>query len=175
MPDICRDIDFNVTGQELQEECGVTSRKYMAYRNIPEHRNLLQPKGATLVQKGNEVELRLQSTLPISLPGEMNGKILFDEKLRRNLIKSKMDYCEFFPENANQRIRIISLRIPLDMGGEKTYCFTVLSSPTTAQRKAGYASKLESLDCADFQNVKKISEKSDTGIDSVKSVPGKAE
>ena len=125
MPDICQDIDFNQAGADLKAECGVQTRNYMAYRNIPEHRNLLLPKGAKIVQKGNGLELRLTNTLPIGLPEDMDGKILFDEKLRRTFVKNRMDYCEFFPEHAADRMRILRLDIPLDAGGRGSVCFTV--------------------------------------------------
>lgn len=157
MPDICQDIDFNQAGSELKAECGVKTRNYMAYRNIPEHRNLLLPKGAKIVRKAEGLELRLTNTLPIALPTDLEGKIRFDEKLRRNFIKNRMDYCEFFPDRASERLRIMRLDIPLDEGGEKSVCFTVGAPPTTAQRKAGYAGRLETLDCADFMKLKEAS------------------
>jgi hypothetical protein len=167
MPDICQDIDFNQAGAELKKECGVQTRNYRAYKNIPEHRNLLLPKGAKIVRKGKSLELRLQNTLPIDLPPDLEGKLLFDEKLRRTFVKSKMDYCEFFPEHSTERLRIIKLDIPLDIGGVKSVCYTVESRPNTAQRKAGYAGRLEPLECADFLRLKAVSqggegEKSDT-------------
>jgi hypothetical protein len=157
MPEICQDIDFNQAGADLKEQCGVQTRNYRAYKNIPEHRNLLLPKGGKIVRKGKALELRLVSTLPIQLPAEFDGKILFDEKLRRNFIKSRMDYCEFFPENSTERLRIIKLDIPYDLGGEGSVCYTVESRPTTAQRKAGYAGRLEPLECVDFNRLKTVS------------------
>ncbi|GEM_PF-1294221 len=158
MPEICQDIDFNQAGKDLKEECGVQTRNYRAYKNIPEHRNLLLPKGAKIVRKGKLLELRLQATLPIDLPADLEGKLLFDEKLRRTFIKSKMDYCEFFPENSSERLRILKLDIPLDIGGERSVCYTVESRPTTAQRKAGYAGRLEPLECTDFLRLKGVSQ-----------------
>lgn len=157
MPEICQGIDFNQASADIKEICGVQTRNYRAYRNIPEHRNLLLPKGAKIVRKGDKLELRLQNTLPVTLPEELEGKVLFDEKLRRNFIKSRMDYCEFFPEGSSERLRIIKLDIPLDIGGEKSICYTVESHPTTAQRKAGYAGRLEPLECADFARLKAAS------------------
>jgi hypothetical protein len=157
MPEICQDIDFNKAGNELKAECGVKTRNYMAYRNIPEHRNLLLPKGAKIVRKAEGLELRLTSTLPIDLPSDLEGKIFFDEKLRRSFIKNRMDYCEFFPAGSADRLRIMRLDIPLDVGGEKSACFTVGFPPSTAQRKAGYAGRLETLDCADFVKLKEAS------------------
>jgi hypothetical protein len=153
MPDICQDLDFN-RDIELRETCGVRTRDYMAYRNIPEHRNLLLPKGGKIIKKGRVLELRLQNTLPAPLPPELAGKIVFDEKLRRTFLKSKLDYCEFFPENSTHNVKIIKLDIPQDTGGEISLCYTVESRPTTAQRNTGYASRLEPLDCADFRQLK---------------------
>lgn len=157
MPEICQDIDFNQTSSALKEICGVQTRNYRAYKNIPEHRNLLLPKGAKIVRKPKNLELRLQNTLPIALPADLEGKVLFDEKLRRNFIKSKMDYCEFFPDGSNDRVRIIKLDIPLDIGGERSICYTVESGPSSAQRKAGFAGRLEPLECTDFARLKTVS------------------
>lgn len=157
MPEICQDIDFNQAGADLKKECGVQTRNYRAYKNIPEHRNLLLPKGAKIVRKGKDMELRLVNTLPIDLPPDLEGKLLFDEKLRRSFLKTRMDYCEFFPENSNERLRIIKIDIPLDIGGEKSVCYTVESKPTTTQRNAGYAGRLEPLECADFLRLKAVS------------------
>lgn len=172
MPDICQDIDFNQAGADIKKECGVQTRNYRAYRNIPEHRNLLLPKGAKIVRKGKGMELRLTSTLPIELPADLEGKILFDEKLRRTFIKDKMDYCEFFPEHASERLRIMRLDIPLDVGGSKSVCYTVGSRPTTAQRKAGYAGRLELLDCADFDRLKAIAQTQNGGKESGEAAEG---
>jgi hypothetical protein len=181
MPEICQDIDFNQAGKEIKEECGVQTRNYRAYKNIPEHRNLLLPKGAKIVRKGKGLELRLLNTLPISLPADLEGKLLFDEKLRRTFVKTKMDYCEFFPENSGERLRIIKLDIPFDIGGEKSLCYTVESGPTTVQRKAGYAGRLEPLECADFVRLKAVSGAQatdpipDTGTEGEKPAPGTGE
>lgn len=153
MPDICQDLDFN-RDVELRDLCGVKTRDYMAYRNIPEHRNLLLPKGGKIIKKGKVMELRLQGTLPIILPDDLIGKIVFDEKMRRTFIKSRMDYCEFFPDEASHNVKIIRLDIPQDTGGEFSVCYTIESRPTTAQRKTGYASRLEPLACEDFARLK---------------------
>lgn len=161
MPDICQDIDFNRAGDDLKAECGVKTRNYMAYRNIPEHRNLLLPKGAKIVKKDGDLELRLTNTLPIDLPKAMRGRIRFDENLRRAFIKDKMDYCEFFPDPSKERLRILRLDIPMDDGGMESVCFSVGGPPTTVQRKAGYAGRLESLDCSDFEKLKAMSEERD--------------
>ena len=159
MPDICQDLDFNrdVTYREM---CGVKTRNYMAYRNIPEHRNLLLPKGGKIIKKGKDLELRLQNTLPLPLPDEFQGKIFFDEKLRRTFIKSRMDYCEFFPDESSQSVKIIKLEIPLDAGGDLSVCFTVESKAATLQSTGGYASTLAPLACLDFTKLKIASEMS---------------
>ncbi|MDQ3001733.1 MAG: hypothetical protein M3Y08_10795 [Fibrobacterota bacterium] len=157
MPEICQDIDFNQAGKDIKELCGVQTRNYRAYKNIPEHRNLLLPKGAKIMRKGKILELRLVNTLPINLPADFEGRLRFDEKLRRTFIKSRLDYCEFFPENSTDRLRIIKLDIPLDVGGVKSLCYTVESRPNTAQRKAGFAGRLEPLECEDFQRLKLVS------------------
>jgi hypothetical protein len=156
MPDICQDLDFN-RDVEFRDLCGVKTRDYMAYRNIPEHRNLLLPKGGRVVKKGKAMELRLPNTLPAPLPPELAGKIVFDEKLRRTFLKSRMDYCEFFPDNATQRVRVIRIDIPQDVGGETTVCYAVESKASSAQRKTGFASRLEPLSCEDFQMLKQKS------------------
>lgn len=153
MPDICQDLDFS-RDVEYRELCGVQARDYRAYRNIPEHRNLLQPKGGKIVKKGRLMELRLQNTLPAPLPAELAGKIIFAEKMRRTFLKSRMDYCEFFPENSTHSVKVIKLDIPQDTGGTLVLCYTVESRPTIAQRKTGFASRLEPLDCAEFLRIK---------------------
>jgi hypothetical protein len=157
MPDVCQDLDFN-RDEQFREICGVKTRDYMAYRNIPEHRNLLLPKGGKIVKKGKSLELRLPNTLPAPLPSDFAGRIIFDEKLRRTFIKSKMDYCEFVPENSSQNVKLLKLDIPFDTGGDLPVCFTVESRPSTAQRKAGYAGRLDPLDCADFARLKSANE-----------------
>jgi hypothetical protein len=164
MPEICQDIDFNQTGAELKRQCGVQTRNYRAYKNIPEYRSLLLPKGARIILKGEALELRLQNTLPIALPKEMEGKIRFEERIRRSFLKSKMDYCEFFPENSADRLRILKLEIPMDIGAPQSVCYTVESKPTTAQRKAGYAGRLEPLACSDFLRLKAVSEASESPV-----------
>lgn len=153
MPDVCQDLDFN-RDEQFRDICGVKTRDYMAYRNIPEHRNLLLPKGGKIVKKGKLLELRLPSTLPASLPSDFEGRIIFDEKLRRTFIKTKMDYCEFVPENATQSVKLMKLTIPFDTGGDRAVCFTVESRPSTVQRNAGYAGRLDPLDCGDFERLK---------------------
>ena len=157
MPDVCQGLDFN-RDAGLREICGVKTRNYMAYRNIPEHRNLLLPKGGKIVKKGKELELRLESALPAPLPESFQGRITFDENMRRTFIKSKMAYCEYFPDNSDQRVKLIKLNIPFEDGGEESVCFNVIAAITTAQRKTGYASRLDPMKCSDFDKMKSDSE-----------------
>ncbi len=153
MPEICREIDFRLDAS-LREVCGVETRNYMAYKNIPRHRSLLQPKGARIIQKGNGMELRLENTLPINLPKEFAGKISFGEEIRRSFIPSRMDYLEFFPEeSSSQRVRIMRLDIPVDRG-ELSVCYTVIPQISTSQRKTGFASSLEAMNCNNFEMMK---------------------
>ncbi len=153
IPEICREIDFRLDAG-LRQVCGVETRNYMAYKNIPRHRSLLQPKGARIVQKGKDLELRLENTLPINLPEEFQDGIRFGEDVRRNFIASRMDYVEFFPdETASERIRIMRLDIPVEKG-EIAVCYTVKPQFTTAQRKTGHAASLEILNCPDFEMLK---------------------
>ncbi len=159
MPDICRDLDFRNEVQ-LRNACGVQAH-YLAYRNIPEHRELLQPKAGLIVKKGKSLQLRLENFLPIDLPRSFRGRIRFGEDVRRNLIKSKMDYCEFFPAQADRPEKLIRLMIPFDTGDSATVCYTVEPKIETLQRDPGYASQLSPLDCGDFARKQAASEKAE--------------
>src|SRR5262245_26183283 len=81
MPEVCQGLDFN-RDAGLREICGVQTHRYLGYRNIPEHRNLLLPKGGKIVKKGDDMELRLENALPAPLPASFAGKITFDEQVR---------------------------------------------------------------------------------------------
>ena len=69
-------------------------------------------------------------------------------------------------------MKIIKLDIPQDTGGDATVCFTVESRPSTAQRKTGFASRLEPLACGDFARLKA---KSIVEGDAEKADPAQAE
>ncbi len=155
LPDICREIDFRFDAA-LREVCGVETRNYMAYRNIPRHRSLLQPKGAKIIHKGKGLELRMENTLPIDLPKEFQGRIAFGEEVRRSFIASRMDYLEFFAEaTSTQRARVLRLDVPVD-NGELSVCYTVIPQIVTAQRKTGHATSLEPLNCREFEMLKQV-------------------
>ena len=153
MPEICRDIDFR-RDEQLREVCGVKTRNYLAYRNLPEHRNLLEPKAGVIIQKGVELQLRLENFLPVDLPEEFRGKLRFGENVRRETVKSKMDYFEFFAPQAERPEKLIRLDIPLDNGETKSVCYTVEGKLATQQRKTGSASRLLPLDCGEFARLK---------------------
>ena len=153
MPEICQDLDFRFD-EQYRKVCGVQSHNYRAYRNIPEHRDLLEPKAAVIIQKGEELQLRLENFLPVDLPEDFRGKLRFGEQIRRETVKSKMDYFEFFPPQADRPERLIRLEIPLDNGEVKSVCYTVERKLETQQRKTGTASKLLPLGCDDFTRLK---------------------
>ncbi len=153
IPDVCKDIDFRQDA-ELRKVCGVKTKSYMAYRNIPEHRSLLEPKGGKIIQKGSSLQLRLENFLPIELPDDFKDKIKFGESMRRTLLKSKMEYFEFYPPEASRPERLIHLMVPLDNYEVKSVCFTVERKDPTLQRKTGYASTLLPLNCQDFERLK---------------------
>ncbi len=155
LPDICQEIDFQ-SDVAMRAVCGVELRSYKAYRNIPEQRLLLNPKSAKLVRKGNRVELRLEKTLPIQLPETFFNGIGFGENYRGALIKSKMDYLEFFPANSEQRIRLLRLSLPMLDGSIEQVCYSVIPATISSQRNTGYAVSLETLACADYSRLQEL-------------------
>lgn len=160
LPEICRDIDFNTADEGIKKECGVKTRSYMAYRNVPEHRSLLLPKNGKIVQKEEALELRLEGFIPVALPSDFTGFIAFGEGVRRQFLKSKYDYFEYFPPKATRSERIIKIEIPGQDRPPKSVCFFVERQRLTSQRKVGYASRLLPLDCQEFERRKtKFSEK----------------
>jgi hypothetical protein len=158
MPEICRDINFNTADQGLREECGVTTRKYKAYRNIPVHRNLLLPKNSKVVLINDQLELRLEGFLPVALPKEFISQIEFDEKVRRNFLKNKYHYFEFFAPKESRPDKLIKMEIPLADSSTGTVCYIVDKPRTKGQRKAGYARRLLSIGCDDWDKRKTLTE-----------------
>jgi hypothetical protein len=154
MPDICRDIDFNAADAGLKKDCGVETRSYKAYRNIPEHRNLVLPKNGSIVLKDEKLELRLEGFLAAELHTELKDKIEFGEHIRRISLKSRFDYFEYFPPKATQAERLFKLDIPLRDSTFQSVCFFVERSRSLAQRKIGYASRLIPLNCPEFDRRK---------------------
>jgi hypothetical protein len=154
MPEICRDIDFTQS-VDLRKTCGVQSHEYLAYRNIPEHRNLRDPKAGVIIKKDEELQLRLENFLPIDLPPDFKGKIRFGENVRREILRSQMEYVEYFKPEASRPDRLIRISIPLDVvNDKKAVCYTVERPLETQQRKTGYASKLLPMQCTDFDRIK---------------------
>ncbi|MBF0430342.1 MAG: hypothetical protein HQK83_03630 [Fibrobacteria bacterium] len=158
MPEVCQGIDFNLN-VEMREMCGVKSRSYRAYKNVPQYRMLLRPKGGKIVRKGDQYQLRLPKMIPIDLPPAMLGRITFSEDARRTYVKSKWDYHEFFPDGSNDRIKIMRIAIPLNDGNNKEVCYTILSNPTKVRKvQEGFANQLEVLDCSAFDRLTKDQE-----------------
>ncbi len=155
MPEICQDLDFR-RDKELRKLCGVKAHNYLAYRNVPEHRDLQEPKAGVIIQKGEEMQLRLENFLPVDLPEDFRGQIRFGEEIRRKTIKSKMDYFEFFAPQADRPEKLIRLDIPLDNGETGSVCYTVERKTETLQHKTGSASRLLPLDCGDFTRLKTL-------------------
>ena len=153
MPDICRELDFR-RDVEFRKLCGVRSHNYLGYKNIPEHRILFEPKNGKIVQKGEALELRLENFLPIDLPEEFQGKFVFGEQIRRELIKSKMDYFEFFPPNATRPEKMMRINIPVPNGEPLQVCYIMEPKFETAQRKTGYSGRLTALSCEDFEKLR---------------------
>jgi hypothetical protein len=154
MPDICRDIDFNTADAGLREECGVITRNYKAYRNIPEHRNLLAPKNGKIVRLDRGFELRLESFLPADLPDTLHGRIEFGEKWRRQLLKTRYHYFEYFPPKESRPDKMIKIDIPTLDSTWVSACFFVERTRKSSHRKTGYASRLLAIDCQEWQRRK---------------------
>lgn len=151
LPEICQSIDFSRTRDKaLLEMCGVKTRNYMAYRNVPEHRSLIVPKGGKIVRKGSRVELRLPDFLPVSVPGSIGKGLDFGEAVRRKPLASEMQYFEYFPGDAERPVRLMKLALPLDRGEPQELCFSVENPLETQQRMVGYAKRLVELPCRDF-------------------------
>lgn len=158
LPDICKEIDF-LRNPEYQDLCGVKSRKYAAYRNLPAHRDLLRPKNAKIVRKADRLELRLERCLPIAMPADLEREIDFSEASRRSPLKSEMEYAEALllshaggaeGGESDDRERILRITLPLKNGGSRGLCYRVVVPRELAQRKPGYASELVELHCEEF-------------------------
>jgi len=153
LPEICRGIDF-VAQPDMREVCGVRSSHFESYKNIPQQRYLINPKGASIVKKDKDIELRLPNTLPIPLPGSVASGLEFSQDKRLEYLKNTMTYKELFPAG-QQRIKMFKLEIPLDNGVMQTLCFNL---PEAIQKndnrnKSHMATEIESLDCSDFENI----------------------
>ena len=156
MPEICHDIDFNLN-VEMRDICGVKARNYRAYKNIPQYRLLLRPKGGKIVKKEGALELRLPKMLPIELPPPLMEQIEFSEESRREYLKSTWEYYEFFQKPTDERIKIMRINIPLKIGDNKSMCYTILVKPSKVRKvMEGYSSELELLDCEAFDRLKPI-------------------
>ena len=153
MPEICKGIDF-VSQPDMREVCGVRPARYQSYKNIPLQRYLIVPKGASIVRKDNDVELRLPNTLPIPLPQQIATGLEFNQDKRLEYVKNTMTYKELFPAG-QQRIKMFKLEIPMEkITGKQQLCFNLpeVKSDNRTRSKA-MGQEIESLDCADFDNI----------------------
>lgn len=152
MPEICRGIDF-VAQPDMREVCGVRPARYQSYKNIPMQRYLIVPKGASIVKKNSDVELRLPNTLPIPLPSDLASSISFTSDKRLEYIKNSMVYKELFP-SGQERIKMFKLDIPLEQGGSQSLCFNLpINDVTDSRKRTRMGTSIESLECADFDNI----------------------
>jgi len=154
MPAICHDVDFDLN-IEMREMCGVKVRNYRAYKNVPQYRMLIRPKGGKIVKKGDKYELRLPKMIPIILPTSLSGKIEFNESSRRTYLQSTWEYYEFFPGDGEERVKIMRIDIPVVGNAKKSVCYTILSRPSKVSKvQTGFASQLEVLECSAFNRLK---------------------
>ena len=139
----------------MRKMCGVKTRTYRAYKNIPQYRLLMRPKGGKIVRKEGKLELRLPKMLPIALPSSVSGQIEFSEEARREYIKSTWEYYEFFQKVSDERIKIMRINIPMKVGDKTSMCYTILAKPKKVRKvMEGYSSELELLDCGAFDKLR---------------------
>jgi len=152
LPPICRGIDF-VAQPDMREVCGVRTTRYKAYKNIPQTRYLIVPKGATLVRKSDGVSLRLPNTLPEKLDESFVKNLEWTQEARMEYLKNKMIYREFRPDGGS-RIKMFKLQIPLKDQSMGEVCFNVPDKPELNDRQTSVmGNKLDPLDCADFDAI----------------------
>lgn len=151
MPEICRGIDF-VSQSDMREVCGVRPARYQSYKNIPMQRYLIMPKGASIVKKNGDVELRLPNTLPIPLPSTVAAGLSFTQEKRLEYIKNTMTYKELFP-SGQERIKMFKLDIPMEEGGVQSLCFNLPNQAADSRTRTRMGTSIESLECTDFENI----------------------
>lgn len=147
-------MDFELH-TELRELCGVKARNYRGYQNVPGYRVLLRPKGAKIIQKDGKLELRLEKMQPIELPKSLLGQIDFDEKVRRETLKSSWDYLEFFPPNTTEKWKLMEITLPQKDGKNLALCYHIqprIRAVTDVQ--TGYASKIVEIKCTEYHKLK---------------------
>jgi len=151
MPEICRGIDFS-SQPDMREVCGVRQARYQSYKNIPLQRYLIVPKGASIVKKNSEIELRLPNTLPIPLPAAIANGLEFSQDSRLAFIKNTMIYKELYPKGQD-RVKMFKLGIPLEKGGIQELCFNLPEIKVDSRKRSHLGTDIESLDCVDFENI----------------------
>ena len=164
MPEICQDIDFNQAGTDIKEICGVQTRNYWPYKNIPEHRNLLAAQGRQDRPQGQGPGIAIAEYPAHRLPRGPGRQAPFRREAAAEFRQDQDGLLRILPRGLDdERLRIIKLDIPLDIGGGGSICYTVESRPNTAQRKAGFAGRLEPLECTDFMRLKSVSQSGSDG------------
>jgi hypothetical protein len=151
MPDICQNIDFS-TNKDKQKECGVKPINQQAYQNAPKQRYLVDPKQASLVKTGDEIEIRFPNTSPLSLDATLLYGVEFDESKRLSKIENTMDYREFFTEK-KERLKLFKLKIPSDTKPivENEICFKVPELKGSNRTSSDATTvKMELLTCNSF-------------------------
>jgi len=151
MPEICKGIDF-VSQPDMREDCGVRPVRFQSYKNVPMQRYLIMPKSASLVKTNGKVELRLPNMLPIPVSENVSQGIDFSQEKRLEYVKNRMIYKELFPPGQS-RIQMFKLEIPLDMGGQQALCFNLPEVKVDNRKRSHMGKEVESLDCADFDNI----------------------
>jgi hypothetical protein len=151
MPEICKGIDFTMQ-PDMRDICGVRPARYQSYKNIPQQRYLIMPKGASMVKKDGKVELRLPNTLPIPLPISESEGLSFSQDNRLVYLKNTMIYKELFP-SGQARIKMFKLQIPLDDGNVKSFCFNLPETKVEERKRTYSGTEIEPLQCTDFDNI----------------------
>lgn len=152
LPEICRGIDF-VAQPDMREDCGVRPLRFQSYKNIPQQRYMIMPKGASLVKSKDKIELRLPNMLPIPMPSDLVDKVAFNPEMRLEYLKNTMDYKEIFPPG-QERIKMFKLEIPTLQGTMYPICFHMPSMTQADDRKrTRMGQNIELLDCTEFQMI----------------------
>lgn len=153
LPEICRGIDF-VSQPDMREVCGVRPLRFQSYKNIPQQRYMIMPKGASLVKTKEVIELRLPNLTPITMPSDLAKQLDFSPDSRLVYIKNTMLYKEIFPPG-QERIKMFKLDIPTITGTMYPVCFLVPNKAQTSdsRNKSILGQSIEVLDCNEFQQI----------------------
>lgn len=150
MPPICRDIDF-VSQPDMREMCGVRKVHNRAYKNIPQQRYLIKPAETSIVKTRDNLELRFQNALPLTLEGPIVDELEFNQDKRLQKIINTYDYHEIYSKG-NKRLRIFKMGIPTDKGNVYHFCFRVPDRKGGNERTRSKAmgNHIEAMTCEDY-------------------------